>query len=369
MNIDSNDPRLTAFVLGELDPTERHPSRGPDHRIARLPAGRRRDSLDRPVAFRTTSRGEQGSWRGNRAQSPASSRDTAQDCSGSASTLVATDAGRLQAGRGRGFRRRRTGRGVVSSISAPTARRAECGCGSNSPRSIAAKADTHKAIRLGEATAPRRLSRSAAPARRPARDTYAFRAEPGTDGRASRRVESRGASKRPSRGEAEPAGLYADAQFEEMAGGERVQLTRLATPRTTNDPSRVEMAGEGQPTIRETLGQCTRGACGQCPRTGAASDARRPAAVPEPQEHQGRTQPTTIWRGVAQNDPVVSGAPARRVRSGRGSSRRRTRGSEAGRIGSSSGKSRPTCSRPARRRRPANQCRAIREIKEFRCRP
>ena len=51
MNIDPNDPRLTAFVLGELDADRACDRRGVSHRIVRLPSGRRRDSNDDAVAL------------------------------------------------------------------------------------------------------------------------------------------------------------------------------------------------------------------------------------------------------------------------------------------------------------------------------
>ena len=71
MNIDPNDPRLTAFVLGELDPTERAMVEALIIESADCRAGRRRDPLAAAVALRATSRGEQAASAGDRAQSPA----------------------------------------------------------------------------------------------------------------------------------------------------------------------------------------------------------------------------------------------------------------------------------------------------------
>ena len=48
MTIDPNDPRLTAFVLGELDPTRMRGHRGHAGRVSRMPPGRRRDPSDGP---------------------------------------------------------------------------------------------------------------------------------------------------------------------------------------------------------------------------------------------------------------------------------------------------------------------------------
>ena len=58
MTIDPNDPRLTAFVLGELDPSERAAVEAMLDRSRRLPPGRRGDPPDGRVAHRAASRGE-----------------------------------------------------------------------------------------------------------------------------------------------------------------------------------------------------------------------------------------------------------------------------------------------------------------------
>ena len=50
MTFDPNDPRLTAFVLGELDPDRTRGRRDHARRICRVPPGRRGDPPDRRLA-------------------------------------------------------------------------------------------------------------------------------------------------------------------------------------------------------------------------------------------------------------------------------------------------------------------------------
>ena len=369
MNIDSNDPRLTAFVLGELDPTER---RRVEALIIESP-----DCRQAVEEIRLTAQ-----WLSEQLHEESKAHGAAIELNHRQvpETLLKIGPAPLRPWwrlTPAGFKLAAAavfvaaGLGVVSFLRFQPQPREELNAvaAQSAPRSIAAKADTHKAIRLGEATALKAPAAvAAAPAAMPRRDTYAFRAEPEQMGRTVKSGEE--ASKRPSRGEAAGRPL-ADARFEEMAGGERVQLPRLATPRTTNDPSRVEMAGEGQ------NDQSAK------PSASAPAGPAGDAAVPGQQAMLGgqRRSPSlrNIKAGLSQPQSGeelremtrLSVAPGqRRVRSGQGVEpppRPRLRGG-TNRLKLKRKADQP-CSRPARRRRPANQCRAIREIKELRCRP